>query len=158
MNYKRIIPFVVFLLVFFVHLLYFNIFAMKSNPKWCTFYLRMEQFLVGFSLGLAFAYGAFTLIKMRGRSKSVAAGGAIVAFLVWFTSCCGAPMLVVILGILGITAGSVHLSPRITTLITIGLVSLGYVWLMRQSAKEVSKMAKLICAVCDAEEPVPVVH
>lgn len=131
-NFKKLIPFVVFILVFLVHLLYFNIFAMKSNPKWLTFYLRMEQYLIGFSLGLAFAYGAFTIIKMRGRSKGAATGSAMVAFLVWFTSCCGAPLFVGILGILGITVGSAHLSPRITTLITIGFVSLGYLWLRRK--------------------------
>ncbi len=153
-NFKKLIPFVVFALAFFVHLLYFNIFVMKSNPKWWTFYLRMEQYLVGFSLGLAFAYGAFALIKMRGKSKGAAAGSAIVAFLVWVTSCCGAPILVIILGVLGITAGSIVLSPRVTTLITIGFVSLGYLWLKRKT-KEVRKMAEegkiYFCEMCKAE-------
>lgn len=156
-NFKKLIPSAVFILVFFVHLLYFNIFAMKSDPKWWTFYLRMEQYLVGFSFALAFAYGAFTIIKMRGRSKGAAAGSAIIAFFVWFTSCCGAPILVVILGVLGITAGSAHLSPRITTLITIGFVSLGYLWL-RRKVKGVIKRAKLVCVSCKTEAQVPVVH
>lgn len=152
-NFKKLIPFVVFALAFFVQLLYFKIFVMKSNPKWWTFYLRMEQYLVGFSLGLAFAYGAFALIKMRGKSKGACAGSAIVAFLVWFTSCCGAPMLVIILGVLGITVGSVHFSPWVTTLITIVFVSLGFIWLIRQKVG-----ARLVCVSCGTAMVVPTVH
>lgn len=149
-NFKKFIPFVVFALVFFVHLLYFNIFVMKSNPKWWTFYLRMEQYLVGFSLGLAFA-----LMVMRGRSKSAVAGSAVIAFLVWFTSCCGAPMLVILFGVLGITVGSVHLSPTFMAGVTLIFVSLGMIWLMHKTKKGGEKMAEegkiYFCEMCKAE-------
>lgn len=152
-NFKKFVPFVVFALVFFVHLLYFNIFVMKSNPKWWTFYLRMEQYLVGFSLGLAFAYGSYAFIRLRGRPKGVVAGSAVVAFLVWFTSCCGGPMIAIILGIVGIGVGSTTLPPLVTTIITLIFVSLGMVWLMRQKVG-----AKLVCEKCGTKIAVPTVH
>lgn len=153
MNYKKIIPFVVFALVFFVEVLYFKIFVMHSNPRWWTFYIRLQHYFISFSMALGFAYGAYALIRMRGRSKGAVAGSTVIAFLVWFTSCCGAPMLVIILGLLGVSVGSIIFPPLVTTAITLILVSLGMIWLMRQKIG-----AKLLCEICRAEEPVPVVH
>ena len=153
MNYKKIIPFAVFTLVFLIEVLYFKIFMMHSNPRWWTFYIRLQHYFISFSMALSFAYGAFAFIRMRGRSKGVFAGSAIIAFLVWFTSCCGAPMLIIILGILGISVGSTTLPPLATSVMTLVFVSLGMIWLMRQKVG-----AKLVCETCGAEEPVPVVH
>jgi len=154
MNYKKIIiPIAVFALVFLIEVLYFKIFIMRSNPRWWTSYIRLQHYFISFSIALAFAYGAFAFFRMRGRSKGVVAGSAVIAFLVWFTSCCGAPMLIIILGILGIKVGSVYLSPLTTTLITLIFVSLGMIWLMRQKVG-----AKLLCEKCGAKEPVPKVH
>lgn len=153
MNYKKIIPIAVFALVFFAEVLYFKIFVMNSNPRWWASYIRLQHYFISFSIALAFAYGAFAFIRMRGRSKGAFAGSAIIAFLVWFTSCCGAPMLVIILGIVGINVGSVYLPPLAMTVITIIFISLGMIWLMRQKVG-----AKLVCETCGAKEPVPVVH
>ena len=153
MNHKKIIPIAVFVLVFLAEVFYFKIFAMHSNPRWWTFYLRMEHYFVSFSIALAFAYGAFAFIRMRGRSKGALGGSAIIAFLVWFTSCCGAPILVIILGILGISVGSTHLPPYVMAVVTLTFVSLGMLWLMRQKVGP-----KLVCETCGAKEPVPVVH
>ena len=153
MNYKKIIPIAVFVLVFFIEVLYFKIFIMHSNPRWWTFYIRLQHYFISFSLSLAFAYGAYAFIRMRGRSKGAVAGSTVITFLVWFTSCCGAPMFAVILGILGISVGSATLPPLATTVITLVFVSLGIIWLMRQKVG-----AKLVCQICGAEEPVPVVH
>jgi len=153
MNFKKIIPFATFVLVFFAHALYFKIFAMHSIPGWWSIYLRLQQYFISFSLALAFAYGAFAFIRMRGRSKGAVAGSAIIAFLVWFTSCCGAPMLIIILGILGIGVGSVIFPPPVIALITIVFVSLGLIWLMRQKVG-----ARLVCVSCGTEIAVPTVH
>ncbi|MBU2445579.1 MAG: hypothetical protein KJ666_08410 [Bacteroidetes bacterium] len=154
MKYKRIIPFIVFVLVFFLEVLYFKIFVMHSDVRWWTFYIRLQHYFISFSMGLAFAYGAYALIRMRGRSKKGAvAGSTVIAFLVWFTSCCGAPMLVIILGILGISAGSTTLSPLVTFVITLIFISLGMIWLIRQKVG-----AKLVCETCRVVEPVPIVH
>lgn len=153
MNYKKIIPFIVFALVFFLEVLYFKIFIMHSNPKWWTFYIRLQQYLISFSIALAFAYGAYAFIRMRGRSKGAVAGSTVIAFLVWFTSCCGAPMLVIIFGVLGISFGSTTLPPLVTTVITLIFVSLGMVWLMRQKVE-----AKLVCETCGTKIAVPTVH
>lgn len=155
MNYKKIIPFAVFALIFVAEVLYFKIFVMHSNPKWWTFYLRMQHYFVSLSLGVAFAYGAFALIKMRGRSRGAVAGSVFIAFLVWFTSCCGAPMLVIILGILGISVGSTTLSPPVVALVTLTFVSFGMIWLMKKTKEVCCKMAEegktYLCKVCGAE-------
>jgi len=153
MNYKRIIPFAVFALVFFVEVLYFKIFVMHSNPRWLTSYIRLQHYFISFSFGLAFTYGAFAFIRMRSRSKGAVTGSAIIALLVWFTSCCGAPILLIILGILGISFGSTTLPPLVTFVITLIFISLGMIWLMRQKVG-----AKLVCGICGAEEAVPTVH
>jgi hypothetical protein len=153
MDYKKVIPFGVFVMFFFVEVLYFKIFVMHSNPRWWTFYIRLQHYFISFSIALAFAYGSYAFIRLRGRSKRAVVGSTVVAFLVWFTSCCGAPMLVIILGILGIGAGSIILSPIATTVITLIFVALGMLWLMKQKVG-----AKLVCVLCGAEEPVPVVH
>ena len=153
MNYKKIIPFAVFALVFFVEVLYFKILVMHSNPRWWTSYIRLQHYFISFSIALAFAYGAYAFFRMRGRSKGAVAGSAVIAFLVWFTSCCGAPMLIIILGILGISVGSTTLPPLATSVMTLVFVSLGMIWLMRQKVG-----AKLVCETCGAEESVPVVH
>ncbi len=153
MNYKKIIPIAVFALVFFVEVLYFKIFVMHSNPRWLASYIRLQHYFISFSIALSFAYGAFAIIRMRGRSKGAFVGSTVIAFLVWFTSCCGAPIIVIILGIVGINVGSVYLPPLATTVLTIIFISLGMIWLMRQKVG-----AKLVCETCKAEEAVPIVH
>jgi hypothetical protein len=152
-NYKKIIPIAVFALVFFVEVLYFKIFVMHSNPRWWTFYIRLQHYFISFSLGLAFAYGAFAFIRMRGRSKGAVTGSTVIAFLVWFTSCCGAPMLAILFGVMGISVGSATLPPLVTTGITIIFISLGMIWLMRQKVG-----AKMVCETCGTEIVVPTVH
>jgi hypothetical protein len=153
MKYKKLIPLAVFALVFFAEVLYFKIFLMHSNPKWWAFYLKLQHYFISFSLGLAFAYGAFAFVKMRGRSKGAVAGSAVVALLVWFTSCCGAPMLVILFGILGIGVAAAHFPPQIMALMTIVFVSLGFIWLMRQKVG-----ARLVCVACGTAMAVPTVH
>lgn len=147
MNYKKIIPFVIFVLVFFVEVLYFKIFVMHSNPRWLTSYVRLQHYFISFSIALSFAYGAFAFIRLRGRSKGAFVGSTVIAFLVWFTSCCGAPIIVIILGIVGINVGSVYLPPLATTVLTIIFISLGMIWLMRQKVG-----AKLVCETCGVKD------
>lgn len=152
MKYKNLIPLATFVIVFFAHVLYFMTFVVPS-PHWWKFYVLMEQYHIGFSLGLAFAFGAYAFATMRGRSKATVAGSAVVAGLVWFTSCCGAPMLAVVFGILGIGVAGAHLPPPLMTLVTIGFVSLGFAWFRRRKVG-----AKLVCESCGLEMDVPVVH
>ena len=147
-KYKKIIPFVAFALVFFAEVLYFKIFVMHSNPRWWTFYIRLQHYFISFSIALAFGYGAYAFIRLRGRSKGAVASSTAIAFLVWFTSCCGSPMLIIIFLIFVISVGSATLPPLATTVLTLILVSLGMIWLMRQKVG-----AKLACEICGAEEP-----
>lgn len=153
MDHKKILPIAVFALVFLVEVLNFKIFVMHSDPRWWTSYIRLQHYFISFSMALAFAYGVFAFIIMRGRSKGSIAGTTLVAFMVWFTSCCGAPMLVIMFGIMGINVGSVFLPPLITTVITIIFVSVGMIWIIRQK-----KTAKLVCVQYGAGQPVPKKH
>ena len=148
MKNNIIIPIAVFVLVFLVEVLHFKIIVMHSNPNWWTFYIRLQHYFITFSMALAFAYGAFAFMKLRSRSKGAIAGTTVVAFLIWFTSCCGAPMLVIILGIMGIKVGSVFLPPIVTTVMTIIFVSIGMIWLLWQR-----EVANPVCTQCCSEHP-----
>lgn len=154
MSYKKFIPFATFVLVYLAHVLYFKISVMNFSPNWWTFYLRLQQYFISFSLALALAYGTFAFVRMREtRSKSAITGSAILTFLIWFTSCCGTPMLAIIVGILGVEVASVLLPPSITALMTVVFVSLGFTWLMKQKVG-----ARLVCGSCGMEMEVLVVH
>ena len=138
MNYRRIVPIAVFLVVFLGHALYFKRFVTHNSPFWWPSYVQMQLYFVGFSLGLAFSYGAFTLTRMhrlKAMPKGATVGSAILAFLIWFTSCCGAPLLVALLGILGIGVGALVFPPPAVALLTIVFVSLGYLWLRKKTAR-----------------------
>lgn len=132
MRYKKIIPFAVFALVFLAEALYFKIFVVDSHPRWWPFYLKLQHYFISFSIALAFAYGSFAFVKLRGQSKGALAGSTGVALLAWFTSCCGAPMLAILIGIVGIGVGSVVLPPQVTAFVTLVFVSLGLIWLSRK--------------------------
>lgn len=130
---KLIIPLSVFIAVFIAHLLYYKIVSQNSSPIWWKLYVVTQMYFIGFSLGLSFAFGAYALTMMRSRSKSAVAGSAVIAFLVWFTSACGAPMIAIVFGIVGIGIGTTALPPIASALMTILFISLGYLWLKRKS-------------------------
>lgn len=128
------IPLMVFVSVFIGHILFYKIVLQNSSPIWWRLYVVTEIYLISFSLALAFAFGAYALSIVKNRSKSAVAGSAAVALIVWFTSACGAPILVVALGLIGIGAGSATLPPKVTALMTIVFISFGFLWLNRKSA------------------------
>lgn len=130
---KIIIPLAVFIAVFVGHLLYYKIVSQNSSPIWWKLYKVTETYLVSFSLALSFAFGAYAISMVKNRSKSAVAGSAVIAFLVWFTSACGAPILAVIFGLIGVGFGSAALPPKITTLMTIVFISFGFFWLKKKS-------------------------
>lgn len=127
-----LIPMVVFVLAFIGHTLFYKIVLQNSSPIWWRLYVLTQTYLISFSLALAFAYGAYALTLIKEKSKGAVASSAGIALLVWFTSACGAPLLAVGLGLLGVGIGAQALPPWVTTLITIVLISFGLFWLRRK--------------------------
>lgn len=130
---KIIVTLAVFIAVFVGHLLYYKIFSQNSSPIWWKLYVVTQTYLISFSLALSFAFGAYAITMMRNRSKSAVAGSAVIAFLVWFTSACGAPMIAIVLGVVGVGIGSTALPPLASAVMTIVFISFGYLWLKRKS-------------------------
>lgn len=130
---KMIIPLAVFIAVFIGHLLFYKIVSQNSSPIWWKLYVVTQTYFISFSLGLSFAFGAYALTMMRSRSKSAVAGSAVIAFLVWFTSACGAPMIAIVLGIVGVSIGTTVLPPLASAVMTIIFISFGYLWLKKKS-------------------------
>jgi benzoyl-CoA reductase/2-hydroxyglutaryl-CoA dehydratase subunit BcrC/BadD/HgdB len=130
---KIVVPLTVFIAVFVGHLLYYKIVSQNSSPIWWKLYVVTQTYLVSFSLGLSFAFGAYAFTMMRSRSKSAVAGSAVIAFLVWFTSACGAPMIAIVLGIVGVSIGTTALPPMASALMTILFISFGYLWLKKKN-------------------------
>lgn len=143
---KIIVPLIVFIVVFVAHILYYKIVSQNSSPIWWKLYVVTQTYFISFSLALSFAFGAFALTMMRSKSKSAVAGSAVIAFLVWFTSACGAPMIAIVLGIVGVGIGTTALPPIASAIMTIVFISVGYLWLKKksQSCGDVcaAKMAK----------------
>lgn len=130
-----LIPTLVFAVVFVGHLLFYKIVSQNSSPIWWRLYVLTQTYLISFSLALAFAFGAYALIMAKGRSGKAVAGSAGIALLVWFTSACGAPLIVVGLGLIGVSFGAEALPPWVTTLLTLVFISFGVYWLHRKGAE-----------------------
>ncbi len=132
---KLIIPLIVFVAVFIGHLLYYKIFSQNSSPIWWKLYVVTQTYFIGFSLGLSFGFGAYAITMMRNmpKSKSAVAGSAVIALLVWFTSACGAPIIAIVLGVVGVGVGSTALPPLASAVMTIVFITCGYLWLKRKS-------------------------
>ena len=129
-----LIPAFVFSAVFVGHLLFYKIVSQNSSPIWWRLYVLTQTYLISFSLALAFAFGAYALIMAKGRSGKAVAGSAGIALLVWFTSACGAPLIVVGLGLIGVSFGADALPPWVTTLLTLAFISFGVYWFHRKGA------------------------
>jgi benzoyl-CoA reductase/2-hydroxyglutaryl-CoA dehydratase subunit BcrC/BadD/HgdB len=133
-NWKKIIaPVIAFITVFIAHILYYKIVSQNSSPIWWKLYNVTETYLISFSLALSFAFGAYAITMVKNMAKSAVAGSAAITFLVWFTSACGAPILAVALGLIGVGIGSTVLSPKATALMTIVFISFGFFWIKRKS-------------------------
>lgn len=126
-----LIPVLVFAVVFIGHLLFYKYVSQNASPIWWRLYVITQTYLIGFSLALAFAFGAYAIALARGKSGKAVAGSAGIALLVWFTSACGAPLLAVGLGLLGVGFGVEALPPWVIALLTVGLISFGIYWMHR---------------------------
>ena len=127
-----LVPALVFVAVFIGHLLFYKIVSQNSSPIWWRLYVLTQTYLISFSLALSFAFGAFAITMVRQKSGKAVAGSAGIALLVWFTSACGAPLLAVGFGLIGVGFGADALPPWVTAVMTVLFITGGFYWLNRK--------------------------
>lgn len=138
---KLIIPLIVFGVVFVLHVLYFKYTEGScGSDVWYRKYVKGQEYLLGISYALSFAFIAFAFLKFkenRNYAWKAALGGGIFTVILWFLcflfGCCGSPMLIVYLNLLGISG--LKFPKLILLLMTMIFVVLGYIWLIKKSAK-----------------------
>ena len=141
---KKIVVIVtVFILVFMTHLLYFKIKLAKKpceSIAWFQEYIKGQEYFLGLSYALSFAFIVFAFFKFKENRKNAlkaAMGGGLFAIMLWvfcfLFGCCGSPMLIVYLNLIGIA--NLKIPKLILLLMTIIFVVLGYIWLIKKSAK-----------------------
>lgn len=136
---KIIILLVVFVTIFLLHLLYFRLTegGCGSTP-WVRKYINEQEYFLGISYALSFAFMAFAFLKFKEKRKEAlkaAAGSGFLAVALWlscfFFGCCGSPMLIVYLNLIGIS--SLKVPKMFLLLMTVIFVSIGYIWLSKKS-------------------------
>lgn len=129
----------VFVIVFLTHLLYFK-FARQEceNVPWFQKYMGKQEYFIGASYALSFAFMMYAFLKYREKRKAAlqaAAGSGFMAIVLWLScflfGCCGSPMAGIYLNWLGLS--SLNLPKAILFIITFVFVGLSYFWLMRKS-------------------------
>lgn len=138
---KIIIPLVTFVIVFILHILYFKLTESEcAGSLWFKKYVGEQEYFLGISYALSFAFMAFAFLKFKENRRvalEAALGGGLLAILLWFFcflfGCCGSPMLVVYLNLIGLSKLKV---PKLILLImTIVFIGIGYIWLIKKTPK-----------------------
>lgn len=132
---------VTFIVVFALHMLYFALTEGSCEGiAWHTKYIREQEYSLGISYALSLGFVIFAFLKFkenRKRAWKAALGGGIFAVILWFLcflfGCCGSPMLIVYLNLLGIAG--LRVPKLMILLVTIIFIALGYLWLIRKSSQ-----------------------
>jgi len=138
---KIIIPLSTFISIFILHLLYFKASEETCGGiPWFQEYIKEQEHFLGISYALLFAFMAFAFLKFKENRKSVlkaAIGGGLLAVVLWFLcflfGCCGSPMLIVYLNLVGLS--SLKVSKLALLVMTIIFIGIGYIWLIKRSSK-----------------------
>lgn len=139
---KIVFPLVAFIVIFAFHLLYFKFTeeACEGIP-WFQKYIEEQEYFLGISYALSFAFITFAFLKFKENRKSAlkaALGGGLWAVILWFTcflfGCCGSPMLIVYLNLIGLSKFNVPKS--VLLIMTLIFIGIGYIWLIRKSPKD----------------------
>ena len=129
----------VFVAVFALHLLYFKITSAKCEEGigWVQKYILGQEYFIGISYGLSFAFMVFAFFKYRENNKGAlkaAACGGLLAVVLWFScfflGCCGSPMLIVYLNFIGLSGLRI---PKLALLLmTVAFIAAGYFCFIRK--------------------------
>lgn len=137
MKTKRILFIIsTFILVVVLHILFFRGSLCAVEKKaWFSLYLQGQEYFVGFSYALALSFATFSFFRLKeNRKKAVVGvlGGSGIAALLWLVGCfligcCGSPMWIVYLNLLGIS--TLKVPKWIMLVFTLFFISTGYWWL-----------------------------
>ncbi len=136
---KTVVLLAVFVAVFALHLLYFKITSAKCEEGigWLQKYILGQEYFIGISYGLSFAFMVFAFFKYRENNKGAlkaAAGGGLLAVVLWLScfllGCCGSPMLIVYLNFIGLS--SLRIPKLALLLITVAFIAAGYFCFIRK--------------------------
>ena len=138
---KTIMPLATFITVFMLHLLYFKLTEGACGTiSWFQKYIREQEYFLGISYALSFTFVTFAFLKFKENRKSAlkaAIGGGLVAVVLWFFcflfGCCGSPMLILYLNLIGLS--SLKVSKLALLVMTIIFIGIGYIWLIKKSSK-----------------------
>jgi len=136
---KAVVLLAVFIIVFAFHLLYFKTASPKCEESigWVQKYILGQEYFIGISYGLSFAFMAFAFFKYkennRGALKAAAGGGLLAVILslsCFFLGCCGSPMLIIYLNFVGLS--SLRIPKLALLLMTVAFIAIGYFCFIRK--------------------------
>jgi hypothetical protein len=130
-----------FIIIFILHIFYFKVTEGGcGGTSWLQKYIKEQEYFLGASYALSFAFITFAFLKFKGNRKralKAAIGGGLLAVVLWFLcfllGCCGSPMLVVYLNLIGLSA--LKVSKLVLLVMTIIFIGIGYIWLIKKSPK-----------------------
>lgn len=141
-NAKNIsIPLITFIAVIILHLLYFKIRKESCGAiGWFQRYIRDQEIFLGISYALSFAFIAFSFLKFKEDKKNAlkaATAGGFFTIILWLFcflfGCCGSPMLIVYLNLLGVSG--LKIPKLFLLLMTIIFIGIGYFRLIKRAPK-----------------------
>lgn len=142
---KIIFPLGTFVIVLILHSLYFKLKVIKDACKivyWFEEYIKRQEYFLGLSYGLSFAFIVFAFLKFREDKKDslkAAMGGSLWAIVLFFFcflfGCCSSPMLIMYLNLIGIS--NLKVPKSVLLLITIIYICIGYFWLIKRASKSI---------------------
>lgn len=136
---KTVITLFIFIVVFILHMVYFKLIeGACADTSWFKRYIQEQEYFLGISYALSIAFVAFAFLKFKeNRKKALKAafGGGTLAIILWFLcflfGCCGSPMLIVYLNLIGIS--NLKIPKFVLLVMTIIFIGIGYIWLIKKS-------------------------
>lgn len=148
-----------------LHALYTVLQAKHVAERWVTvgeldylsLYVERGQYLIGASYALAIGFSIYALARFIESQRKGFAGfvggitltGVLYVAGCFLLGCCGSPMLAVYLTLFG--ASFLDLTRELTFALTLASVVVGYVWMERNSPKQVVD-GKVVDVCCEEEK------
>lgn len=128
-----------------------------SQANYLSLYIERGQYLIGASYALAIGFSIYALVRFiesqRKGLAGVVGGITLTGFLYvagcFLLGCCGSPLLAVYLTLFG--SSFLGFTKPLTFILTLASVIVGYIWMERNSPKQVVD-GKLVDVCCDNEE------
>ena len=152
---RAALPVMVFVVVALVHFLWTNVFPEQSpaqtrwatvlpveEPSWTGRYVEGQNYWLGYSYALSFAFAAFTFRRYKETNslsgKTLALGGVTFSGFIAFAGCfllgcCGSPMLTVYLRLFG--AGFLPLAKPLIAVMTTAFVATSWWWMSKSKRR-----------------------